>query len=209
MTRPAESSHTPVIQQYLRIKAEHPHTLLFYRMGDFYELFFDDARRGAELLDIALTSRGQANGAPIPMAGVPVHAVESYLARLLRAGESAAICEQIGDPATSRGPVEREVTRIVTPGTVTDEALLDERRENLVCAIHRRDETFGIARLELSSGRFLCAELTGPEALAAELERLDLAFRAAPRTVDDLPYNGRPVAVVEGPAGEWLELVAM
>lgn len=186
MTRTPESSHTPVIQQYLRIKAEHPHTLLFYRMGDFYELFFDDARRGAELLDIALTSRGQANGAPIPMAGVPVHAVESYLARLLRAGESAAICEQIGDPATSRGPVEREVTRIVTPGTVTDEALLDERRENLVCAIHRRDDAFGIARLELSSGRFLCAELAGPEALAAELERLDPAEVLIPEDAETL-----------------------
>ena len=113
------------MQQYLRIKAQHPGMLLFYRMGDFYELFFDDARRGAALLDIALTARGRANGEPIPMAGVPVHALDAYLARLVRAGEAAAICEQIGDPATSRGPVEREVTRIVTPGTLTDDALLE------------------------------------------------------------------------------------
>jgi DNA mismatch repair protein MutS len=140
MTRAPDPSHSPVIQQYLGIKAEHPDTLLFYRMGDFYELFFDDARKAARLLDIALTSRGQANGAPIPMAGVPAHAVEAYLARLLRRGESAAICEQIGDPATSRGPVERQVTRIVTPGTVTDDALLDERREALVCALFQQAE---------------------------------------------------------------------
>ena len=175
MTRAPDSSHTPVIQQYLRIKAEHAHMLLFYRMGDFYELFFDDARKASQLLDIALTSRGQANGAPIPMAGVPAHAVEPYLAKLLRAGLSAAICEQIGDPATSRGPVERQVTRIVTPGTVTDDALLDERRETLVCAVYQQGEDFGIARLELASGRFVCMELTGRSALAAELERIEPA----------------------------------
>jgi DNA mismatch repair protein MutS len=175
MTRAPDSSHTPVIQQYLRIKAEHAHMLLFYRMGDFYELFFDDARKASRLLDIALTSRGQANGAPIPMAGVPAHAVEPYLAKLLRAGLSAAICEQIGDPATSRGPVERQVTRIVTPGTVTDDALLDERRETLVCALFQQGEDFGIARLELASGRFACLEVTGRSALAAELERIEPA----------------------------------
>jgi DNA mismatch repair protein MutS len=172
MTRAPESTHSPVIQQYLAIKAEHAETLLFYRMGDFYELFFDDARKASRLLDIALTSRGQANGVPIPMAGVPAHAVEAYLAKLLRGGESAAICEQIGDPATSRGPVERQVTRIVTPGTITDETLLDERRETLVCALFQQGEAFGIARLELSSGRFLCMEVTGREALASELERI-------------------------------------
>ncbi len=172
MTRAPDSPHSPVIQQYLRIKADHAHMLLFYRMGDFYELFFDDARKASRLLDIALTSRGQAGGVPIPMAGVPAHAVEPYLAKLLRAGLSAAICEQIGDPATSRGPVERQVTRIVTPGTVTDDALLDERRETLVCALFQQGEDFGIARLELASGRFVCMEVAGRSALAAELERI-------------------------------------
>ena len=136
---------TPVIAQYLRIKAEHPDTLLFYRMGDFYELFFDDARRASKLLDIALTSRGRSGGAPIPMAGVPAHAVESYLAKLVGKGESAAICEQIGDPATARGPVERQVTRIVTPGTLTDEYLLEDRRDNLLAAVHCAAGRWGIA----------------------------------------------------------------
>ena len=123
--------HTPMMQQYLRIKAQHPAMLLFYRMGDFYELFFDDARRAAALLDITLTARGQSAGEPIPMAGVPYHAVDGYLAKLVKSGESVAICEQIGDPAKSKGPVERKVVRIVTPGTLTEEALLDERRDNL------------------------------------------------------------------------------
>ena len=132
-----------MMQQYLRIKSQYPDMLLLYRMGDFYELFFDDARKAAGLLDIALTTRGQANGAPIPMAGVPAHAVESYLGKLLSRGESVAICEQIGDPATSRGPVERRVTRIVTPGTVTDEALLDRQSETLVGALHRQGDEFG------------------------------------------------------------------
>lgn len=116
------SHHTPMMQQYLRLKAENPDILLFYRMGDFYELFYDDAKRASELLDISLTKRGASAGEPIPMAGVPFHAVEGYLAKLVQMGESVAICEQIGDPATSKGPVERKVVRIVTPGTVTDEA---------------------------------------------------------------------------------------
>jgi DNA mismatch repair protein MutS len=171
----AEARHTPVIRQYLRIKAEHPNILLFYRMGDFYELFFDDARRAASLLDIALTRRGQSGGEPIPMAGVPVHAVESYLAKLVRQGESVAICEQIGDPAESRGPVERRVTRIVTPGTLTEEALLEERQQNLLCAVHAADGGFGLAALEISSGAYTCMELDGPEAVASELERLQPA----------------------------------
>src|SRR5882672_8404182 len=123
--------HTPMMQQYLRIKAQHPDVLLFYRMGDFYELFYDDARRAAQLLDIALTQRGQSAGSAIPMAGVPVHAVENYLARLVRKGESVALCEQIGDPAKSKGPVERQVVRVVTPGTLTDEALLEDKHETL------------------------------------------------------------------------------
>ena len=166
--------HTPVMQQYLRIKAQHPHTLLFYRMGDFYEMFFDDARRAATLLDIALTARGQSAGEPIPMAGVPVHSVEGYLAKLLRRGESVAICEQIGDPAKSKGPVERQVVRVVTPGTVTDDALLDRRRDTLLAAVlyDAASERFGLAWLELASGRFTVLESPGPAVLAAELERL-------------------------------------
>ena len=152
-------------------------------MGDFYELFFDDARKAAELLDIALTARGQSGGEPIPMAGVPFHAVDAYLAKLLRQGQSAAICEQIGDPATSKGPVERRVTRIVTPGTVTDEALLEDHHENLLAAVHwavslggapddDAKNSFGIAWLDLGSGRFSVLLAPGEEALGAELERL-------------------------------------
>ncbi|MEE4252141.1 MAG: DNA mismatch repair protein MutS, partial [Alcanivoracaceae bacterium] len=129
------SSHTPMMQQYLRIKAEHPDHLVFYRMGDFYELFYGDAEKAARLLDITLTSRGQSAGRPIAMAGIPHHAAEGYLGRLVRLGESVVICEQFGDPATSKGPVERRVARIVTPGTVSDEALLDERRDTLLCAV--------------------------------------------------------------------------
>src|ERR1700745_2740482 len=120
------SKHSPVMQQYLRIKGQYPDILLFYRMGDFYELFYDDARRAASLLDITLTARGQSAGQPIPMAGVPFHSVEGYLAKLVRKGESVAICEQMGDPAKSKGPVERQVVRVVTPGTITDEAVLDD-----------------------------------------------------------------------------------
>src|SRR6266853_1611362 len=135
MNDAVRSQHTPMMQQYLRIKGQHPDILLFYRMGDFYELFYEDARRAAALLDITLTARGQSAGEPIPMAGVPYHAVDSYLARLVRKGESVAICEQLGDPATSKGPVERQVVRIVTPGTVTDTALLEERRDTLVGAV--------------------------------------------------------------------------
>src|SRR3981081_4447967 len=113
--------HTPMMQQYLRIKSQHPDILLFYRMGDFYELFYDDARRAASLLDITLTSRRESGGHTIPMAGVPFHSVEGYLAKLVRKGESVAICEQLGDPAKSKGPVERQVMRIITPGTHNEE----------------------------------------------------------------------------------------
>ena len=161
-----------MMQQYLRIKAQHPDMLLLYRMGDFYELFYDDARRAAALLDITLTARGQSDGAPIPMAGVPYHSVDSYLARLVEQGESAAICEQIGDPAQSKGPVERKVVRIVTPGTVTDEALLDERRDNLLAAVHTDGATHGIATLDLASGRLTVLQVEGAQALTDELERL-------------------------------------
>ena len=172
VTADAAPRNTPVIAQYLRIKADHPDTLLFYRMGDFYELFFDDARRASKLLDIALTSRGRAGGTPIPMAGVPAHSVESYLSKLVRKGESAAICEQIGDPATSRGPVERRVTRIITPGTLTDEHLLEAHRDNLLVAVHCVAGCWGIAGLELASGRFTCTEAAGAESAQAEIERL-------------------------------------
>jgi DNA mismatch repair protein MutS len=176
MSQPAEeftadASHTPVMAQYVRIKAEFPDMLLFYRMGDFYELFYEDARRAAKLLDITLTARGQSGGQPIPMAGVPYHAAESYLARLVRQGESVAICEQIGDPKAAKGPVERKVVRIVTPGTLTDEALLEARRDNLIAAVCRGRAT-GLAWLELSAGRFCVTELAGEEELAGELERL-------------------------------------
>ena len=175
MTLESIEKHTPMMQQYLRMKAEHPDRLLFYRMGDFYELFFDDARKAAQLLDLTLTSRGESAGARIPMAGLPYHAVEGYLAKLLKLGESVAICEQIGDPATSKGPVERKVVRIVTPGTVTDEALLEERRDNLLAAASLRDGRFGIAHLDLTSGRFILQEVETIERLLSELERLNPA----------------------------------
>ena len=161
-----------MMRQYLRIKSDYPDMLVFYRMGDFYELFYEDARRAAELLDITLTARGKSGGEPIPMAGVPYHAAEGYLARLVRKGESVAICEQVGDPATSKGPVEREVTRIVTPGTLTDEALLAETRDNLVAAVHRGGQRVGLAWLDLAGGRFRVTELAGDDALSNELERL-------------------------------------
>ncbi|MDQ7014861.1 MAG: DNA mismatch repair protein MutS [Gammaproteobacteria bacterium] len=164
-----------MMSQYLGIKAEHPDSLLFYRMGDFYELFFDDAKKAAKLLDITLTSRGSAHGEPIPMAGVPHHAAENYQAKLIRMGESIAVCEQIGDPASSKGPVERQVVRILTPGTVTDEALLPEQRENLLIAVHQHNGAYGLAALELSSGRFSVQELADDEALFSELERLHAA----------------------------------
>ncbi|RUM94409.1 MAG: DNA mismatch repair protein MutS, partial [Thiothrix sp.] len=161
-----------MMQQYLRIKAENPDVLLFYRMGDFYELFFDDARKAAKLLDITLTQRGKSAGEPIAMAGIPYHAVDPYLARLVRLGESVAICEQVGDPATSKGPVAREVKRIVTPGTVTEDALLDDRRDNLLCSVFGDNKSWGLASLDISSGRFALQGLGSDEALLSELERL-------------------------------------
>ncbi len=160
------------MKQFLAAKAEHPDLLLFFRMGDFYELFYDDARKAARLLDITLTQRGNSAGAPIPMAGVPHHAAEGYLARLIKLGESVAICEQIGDPAQAKGLVERKVVRIVTPGTVTDEALLEERRDNLLLAIAAGKTGYGLAWVDLASGRFLLNEVADAEALAGELARL-------------------------------------
>jgi len=170
---PTAAKHTPVMEQYLRIKSECPQALLFYRMGDFYELFFEDAERAARLLDITLTKRGRSAGRPIPMAGVPYHAAETYLAKLVRQGESVAICEQIGDPSKSEGPVKREVVRIVTPGTLTDEALLQEHQDNLLAAVCAgANEDYGLAWLELSSGRFSVLQTATLEALGSELARL-------------------------------------
>lgn len=177
---------TPMMQQYLRIKAQHPDILLFYRMGDFYELFFDDAIRAAQLLDISQTHRGKAGGAPIPMAGVPYHAVENYLARLVQMGESVAICEQVGDPATSKGPVERKVVRIVTPGTVTDEALLQERQDNLLAALWQDKQQYGVAYLDINSGRFNIVELATDEALTSTLQRLQPAELLYPESFSNL-----------------------
>jgi DNA mismatch repair protein MutS len=167
--------HTPMMQQYLRLKAEYPEILLFYRMGDFYEMFYEDAKRVAQLLDITLTARGNSAGEPIPMAGVPYHAVEQYLARLLKAGESVAICEQVGDPAKSKGPVERKITRLLTPGTLTDDYLLEDRRDNLLIALHREQEQFGLAAIDLSSGRFTVQQLESFASLQNEIERLQPA----------------------------------
>ncbi len=164
--------HTPMMRQYMSIKAEYPDMLVFYRMGDFYELFYDDAKRAAALMDITLTSRGKSAGDPIPMAGIPYHAVEGYLVKLVRKGESVAICEQIGDPATAKGPVERKVTRVVTPGTLTDEALLAAGRDNAVAAIFGNHGTYGLAWLDLAGGRFRLTEVAGLEALSGELERV-------------------------------------
>ncbi|RUO41171.1 DNA mismatch repair protein MutS [Pseudidiomarina aestuarii] len=183
-TTPASnfSSHTPMMQQYLRIKAEHPDTLLFYRMGDFYELFYADAQRAAQLLDISLTKRGASNGQPIPMAGVPYHAAEGYLARLLQLGESVAICEQIGDPATSKGPVERQVVRILTPGTLTDEALLNEHEDQPLVAIQPHAGGLAIAALTMANGRFTIVEVSTLDEGRAELERLHPAELLYPDT---------------------------
>ena len=185
MTLDGAVQHTPVMTQYLRIKAQYPDALLFYRMGDFYELFFDDARKAARLLDITLTARGTSGGEPIPMAGVPVQTLDNYLAKAVRKGESVAICEQIGDPAKSKGPVERQVVRVVTPGTVTDDALLEERRDTLLAAICPGTEGFGLAWLELSSGRFHALQAEGAEALAAELERLRPAELLVPESAGE------------------------
>ncbi|MFC3609195.1 DNA mismatch repair protein MutS [Stutzerimonas tarimensis] len=180
------SAHTPMMQQYWKLKREHPDQLMFYRMGDFYELFYEDAKRAAALLDITLTARGQSAGNAIPMAGIPFHSAEGYLARLVKLGESVVICEQIGDPATSKGPVERQVVRIVTPGTVTDEALLDERRDNLLAAVLGDEKLFGMAVLDIASGRFSVQELKGWENLLAELERLSPTELLIP---DDWPQG--------------------
>ena len=169
---PIKSPHTPMMVQYLAIKAEHPNHLLFYRMGDFYELFHDDAKKASELLDITLTARGKSGGNAIPMAGIPHHSADGYLARLIKLGESVAICEQVGDPATSKGPVERKVVRVITPGTLVEEALLEDHSENLLVAITLETHQFGLAYLDVASGRFEACQLDSVSQLSAELERL-------------------------------------
>jgi len=171
-----------MMQQYLRIKGEHPDILVFYRMGDFYELFYDDAEKASRLLDITLTARGQSAGAPVKMAGVPVHSVEQYLAKLVRLGESVAICEQIGDPALAKGPVERQVTRIVTPGTLTDSSLLDDKADNILVALSRDKSTVGLAWLSLASGTLRVAEIA-PQNLQNELRRIGPAEVLAEESV--------------------------
>jgi DNA mismatch repair protein MutS len=185
----AAAQHTPMMQQYFRAKAEHPDKLVFYRMGDFYELFYDDAHRAARLLDITLTARGHSAGAPIPMAGVPFHAVDGYLAKLMKLGESVAICEQIGDPATSKGPVERKVLRVVTPGTVTDADLLEAKRDALLVAVNRGRHRAGLAWLNLASGQFTLSEMPVAEESAA-LERLDVAELLLPENSQPRQTNG-------------------
>ena len=190
------AQHTPMMQQYLRIKAQHPDVLLFYRMGDFYEMFYEDARRAAALIDIALTTRGQSAGEPVTMAGVPAVSVENYLARLVRRGESVAICEQVGDPAASKGPVERRVVRTVTPGTLVEDALLDRQRESLLAALLFDGERHGLAWLELASGRFAVVELGDAGEVAAELERLRPAELLLP---EDQRRDSLPAARLRPP----------
>lgn len=186
-SKQSSTTHTPMMRQYFAIKKEHPNELVFYRMGDFYELFYDDARTAARILDITLTARGKSGGEPIPMAGVPYHAAENYIAKLVRSGVSIAVCEQIGDPATSKGPVERKVVRVVTPGTLTDEAFLEERRDNLLCAVYHDNEAhFGLAWLDLSSGRFSISEADSLTGLHSELQRLKPAELLIS---EDFPYS--------------------
>jgi len=199
--RDAATSHTPMMRQYLRIKARHPDSLLFYRMGDFYELFYGDAAEAASLLDITLTHRGKSAGAPIPMCGIPYHSVDRYLVRLVAAGKSVAICEQIGDPAAGKGPVKREVVRILTPGTISDEALLDARRDNTLLALCAAGEAFGLAGIDISSGRFVLSEAKGHEALANELQRLRPAEILLPETLTALDALSRHPAI--RPRPEW------
>lgn len=188
-----------MMQQYLGIKAEHPDKLLFYRMGDFYELFMHDAEQAARLLDLTLTSRGSSNGQRIPMAGVPVHAAESYLGRLVKSGYSIAVCEQVSDPATSKGLVRREVVRIVTPGTITDENLLDQKRDNYICAIYPQNDAIGLASIELGSGDFCLQSLTSEQQLSAELERLQPAEVIVPEHTS-LDLAGRNIQTM----AEWI-----
>lgn len=190
MTQPDLSGHTPMMQQYLRLKAQAGEHLLFYRMGDFYELFYEDAERGARLLNLTLAKRGMSNGEPVPMAGVPFHSVESYLARLVALGESIAICEQVGDPATSKGPVERKIVRIVTPGTLTDDALLPSKADRMIAAVWAqgkgRRERCGLAWMNVANGEFRVTECA-PDMLETELHRVDPAELVCAENARELP----------------------
>ena len=181
-----------MMQQYFRLKAQHPDILMFYRMGDFYELFYDDAEKGSRLLDLTLTARGQSAGAPVKMAGVPAHSVEQYLAKLVKLGESVAICEQVGDPATSKGPVERRVMRIVTPGTLTDSALLAASRDSLLAAVHVAGGTAGIAWISLASGELGIAQVP-LERLGEKLDQLQPAELLASHELQLAVRDGVPV----------------
>ena len=183
------STHTPMMQQYLGIKQDHPNDLVFYRMGDFYEMFYDDAKDASQLLDISLTSRGQSGGQPVPMCGIPYHAAEGYIAKIVNAGRSVAVAEQIGDPATSKGPVDRKVVRVVTPGTLTDEALMDANRDHLLTAVCQLHETYGIASLDMSSGRFTLVEADTADQLQTQLQRLrpaELLFEETSNVIDHI-----------------------
>lgn len=191
LTSENAASHTPMMQQYLKIKNEHPNILLFYRMGDFYELFYSDAKRASQLLDISLTARGKSGGNAIPMAGIPYHAADNYLAKLVNMGESVAICEQVGDPATSKGPVAREVVRIVTPGTITDEALLADRKDNIVACVYENKSVFGFATLDVASGEFYISELKTIEEFESELHRTNPAEILYPEQWHNLDLLGQ------------------
>lgn len=197
------SEHTPMMQQYLAIKKDYPDMLLFYRMGDFYEMFFEDAQKGAELLELTLTHRGSAKGKPIPMAGLPYHAADNYLARLVRMGQSIAICEQIGIPGLTKGPVERQVTRIVTPGTLTEEVLLDAHHENLLLAIHAHQGNYGLAYVELSSGHLRVTECADEQSLSSELERLSASEILISQDAPPLSYLKQHPSVKPRPAWEF------
>ncbi len=202
MSNNPATNHTPMMQQYFRIKAEHPEELLFYRMGDFYELFFDDAKQASQLLDVTLTSRGRTNGEPIPMAGVPYHSADGYLAKLVNQGISVAVCEQIGDPNLGKGPVERKVVRVLTPGTLTDEALLDSRSDSLLAAIAIDRTNFGFATLDMSSGRFQIAEVHDKDDLLSELERLSPAELLLPEN-EHLKINLSSTTIRKRPPWEF------
>jgi DNA mismatch repair protein MutS len=199
----AASGHTPVIQQFLKIKSQHPRELLFYRMGDFYELFFEDAKKAAELLGITLTARGKSAGEPIPMAGIPFHSADGYLAKLVKAGESVAICEQIGDPATSKGPVERQVVRIVTPGTLSDEALLEERQESLLVAVCEVNGIYGFSVMDVASGRFGVFEVDRLSAAESELYQLQPAELLIPEHCRDAAFLHYPKGLRLRPSWEF------
>jgi len=191
MNDTVKTNHTPMMQQYLRIKAGHPDDIVFYRMGDFYELFFEDAQRASQILGITLTARGKSNGDPIPMCGVPYHSADGYLSKLVKQGISVAICEQVGDPETSKGPVERRVMRILTPGTLTDEALLNDRSDSLLCSINRVVDTFGIATLNMSSGQFQVFEVENPTDLNAEMQRLKPAEILISEEMSEFQFLGQ------------------